>query len=101
MKTVKQQIEVMQGVVEGNGLEVLRKNAVGWVEISTPNISQLNWVDNDYRIKREPEVVYMIKFDDGHKCYLNTLYLAEICLKQMEDNCCIGGTIIMMREVKQ
>ena len=61
MKTLKEQIKVMQGADDGGDVEV--NSGKVWHETPFPS---WNWADKDYRIKPEPMEFWVEVYESGN-----------------------------------
>ena len=71
MKTIQEQIEVMQHFANGEEIEFFHRGE--WVLISDPN---WNWDDYNYRIKKQKETIIIEKWLTYNKMY-NTYSVLE------------------------
>ena len=63
MKSLKEKIEVMQAALDGKEIEFnFGSGWSGFIEDSPV----WDWNTNDYRIKQDPMVRYVVVFDDGN-----------------------------------
>lgn len=58
----KQMIEVMQAHMEGKAIESRAKNTETWSSATSPS---WDWFTREYRIKKEPVVIYAVPFSGG------------------------------------
>lgn len=68
MKTIEEQIAVMQYYANGGEVEVYDKTHDNWIK---KDINSFNWIDRDYRIKEQKKIVTIEKWicKDGDNSY--------------------------------
>lgn len=59
MKTIQEQIEVMQHYANGGVVEFYDKNNDNWIK---KDINSFNWIDRDYRIKEQKKTITIEKW---------------------------------------
>ena len=59
MKTIQEQIEVMQHYANGGEVEFYDKTHDNWIK---KDINSFNWIDRDYRIKEQKKTITIEKW---------------------------------------
>ena len=93
MKTLKEQIEVMQAALDGKNIEV---DEHGWGELSNPQEEQYNWELFDYRIKPEPLEFWVNVYSSG-RVYLHDTEAKAKAMYEDDENV----ILVKVREVTE
>lgn len=101
MSDTAYKISVMQAFEEGETIE-FTANRKEWLIVRCENPSW-SWGDVDYRVKKEPMVIYCNVYTDGH---INTIHKtiksAETAFREIQklrDNQDIGRCAVKFQEV--
>ncbi len=75
MKTLKEQIEVMQHFEDGGKIDY-QDGGLPWVPWGFKESPSFNWNRYDYRIKKELRVIWVTHYDNGK---IKNVYRSIVC----------------------
>lgn len=85
MKTIQEQIKVMQHFDNGGNIEFKLKNSTVWSDIEEVN---WNWYDCDYRIKEQKKTItiekWLVQFDDNEYRIMHSFDIEKITVSKIK-----------------
>lgn len=78
MKTLKQKIEIMQACEDGKTIQFCdRSSPFGLKWVNAPINPVFNWGEADYKIRSEPEIIYMNIYENRSDNFGNAFSTSE------------------------
>ncbi len=76
MKSLRERTEIQQHYLDGGKVEFKTHDSLGWANLNMATDPSFNWLNLDYRKKKEPRVIWVTHYDNGK---IKNVYRSIVC----------------------